>query len=46
MHSTTEARSISAYGPARSTVQGTPLEPEELQRMQADWHATLFRRPG
>lgn len=29
-----EARSISAYGPARSTVQGSPLEPVELQRMQ------------
>jgi xylulose-5-phosphate/fructose-6-phosphate phosphoketolase len=42
MHSTTEARSISAYGQARSTVQGTPLEQEELQRMQAYWHATLF----
>jgi hypothetical protein len=35
MHSTTETRSISAYGAARSTVQGTPLEPEELQRIQA-----------
>src|SRR5215472_10005359 len=46
MHSTTEARSISAYGPARSTVQGTPLEPEELQRMQAYWHATLFLSAG
>jgi len=46
MHSTNEARSISAYGPARSTVQGTPLEPEELQRMQAYWHATLFLSAG
>ena len=46
MHSTTEARSISAYGLARSTVQGTPLEPEELQRMQAYWHATLFLPAG
>jgi xylulose-5-phosphate/fructose-6-phosphate phosphoketolase len=46
MHSTTEARSISAYGPARSTLQGTPLEPEELQRMQAYWHATLFLSAG
>jgi len=46
MHSTTETRSISAYGPARSTVKGTPLEPEELERMQAYWHATLFMSAG
>src|SRR5215471_5320127 len=46
MHSTTEARSISAYGPARSTVQGHPLEPDELRRMQAYWHATLFLSAG
>jgi len=46
MRSTTETRSISAYGPARSTVQGTPLEPEELQRMQAYWYATLFLSAG
>jgi XFP N-terminal domain len=37
-----EAHSISAYGPARSTIQGRPLEPAELQRMQAYWNATLF----
>src|SRR5689334_21926269 len=42
----TEAQSISAYGPARSTVPGSPLEPEELQRMQAYWHATLFLSAG
>src|SRR5215471_4165468 len=46
MHSTTEARSISAYGPARSTVQGHPLEPDELRRMQAYWHASLFLSAG
>ena len=46
MHSTTDARSISAYGPARSTVQGTPLEPDELRRMQAYWRATLFLSVG
>jgi xylulose-5-phosphate/fructose-6-phosphate phosphoketolase len=46
MHSTTETRSISAYGPARSTVKGTPLEPEELERIQAYWHATLFMSAG
>jgi xylulose-5-phosphate/fructose-6-phosphate phosphoketolase len=42
----TEAQSISAYGSARSTVQGSPLEPQELRRMQAYWHATLFLSAG
>jgi xylulose-5-phosphate/fructose-6-phosphate phosphoketolase len=42
----TDAQSISAYGPARSTVQGSPLEPQELQRMQAYWNATLFLSAG
>src|ERR1700720_2668972 len=42
----TEAQSIGAYGPARSTVHGSPLEPEELRRMQAYWHATLFLSAG
>ena len=42
----TEAQSISAYGPARSTVEGSPLEPAELQRMQAYWNATLFLSAG
>jgi xylulose-5-phosphate/fructose-6-phosphate phosphoketolase len=42
----TEDQSISAYGSARSTVHGTPLEPEELRRMQAYWHAILFLSAG
>src|SRR5271168_4855832 len=42
----TETQSISAYGPARSTVQGNPLEATELQRMQAYWHATLYLSAG
>ena len=46
MDTITETQSISAYGPARSTVQGSPLEPQELQRMQAYWHATLFLWAG
>src|SRR6476619_1429067 len=41
-----EAQSISAYGPARSSVSGSPLEPQELQRMQAYWNATLFLSAG
>jgi xylulose-5-phosphate/fructose-6-phosphate phosphoketolase len=43
---TDQARSISAYGPARSTIRETPLEPAELQRMQAYWNATLFMSAG
>ena len=42
----TEARSISAYGPARATAHGSPLEPQELRRMQAYWHATMFLSAG
>jgi xylulose-5-phosphate/fructose-6-phosphate phosphoketolase len=42
----TEAHSISAYGKARSTVEGSPLEPQEAQRMHAYWHATLFLSAG
>jgi xylulose-5-phosphate/fructose-6-phosphate phosphoketolase len=42
----TDARSISAYGPARSTVQGNPLEAAELRRMQAYWNATLYLSVG
>ena len=43
---TTDIRSISAYGPARSSVSGSPLEPEELQRMQRYWNATLYLSAG
>src|SRR5438445_3780409 len=42
----TEAQSISAYGSARSSVDGNPLEPQELQRMQAYWNARLFMSAG
>jgi xylulose-5-phosphate/fructose-6-phosphate phosphoketolase len=42
----TESQSISAYGSARSTVEGSPLDPEELRRMQAYWNATLFLSAG
>jgi len=42
----TDARSISAYGPARSSVQGSPLEAAELRRMQAYWNATLYMSVG
>ncbi len=46
--STTDAenRSISAYGPARSTIAGSPLAPDELKRIEAYWQATLFLSAG
>jgi xylulose-5-phosphate/fructose-6-phosphate phosphoketolase len=34
--------SISAFGPARSTVQGAPLEAEELRKMHAFWRASCY----
>ena len=47
MDSTTiDIRSISAYGPARSSVSGSPLEPQELRRMQRYWNATLYLSAG
>ena len=42
---TTEARngaSISPYGPARSTIAGQPLSPEELEKIDAYWRASLY----
>src|SRR5258707_14395889 len=34
--------SISAYGPARSTITGAPLRPEELEKIDAYWRASLY----
>ena len=33
---------ISAFGPARATAQGTPLSPEELHNMHAYWRACCY----
>ncbi len=33
---------ISAYGTARSTVEGSPLSPEELEQTDAYWRASLY----
>jgi xylulose-5-phosphate/fructose-6-phosphate phosphoketolase len=33
---------ISAYGRARSTIKGTPLSPEELDKIDAYWRASLY----
>ena len=38
--------SISAFGPARSTVKGTPLSAEELRRTHAYWCASLYLCAG
>src|SRR5437773_7931917 len=32
----------SAYGTARSTVKGTPLSPDELDKIDAYWRASLY----
>src|SRR6476660_9278048 len=37
---------LSAYGPARSTVSGTPLNPEELRKTHAYWRACNYLMLG
>jgi xylulose-5-phosphate/fructose-6-phosphate phosphoketolase len=37
---------ISAYGIARSTIQGTPLTADELRRIDAYWRASLYLSLG
>jgi len=39
-------QAISAYGPARSTIPGTPLSPKELDRIDAYWRASLYLSMG
>ena len=39
---TTERECLSAYGEARATVEGAPLDPDELRRMDAYWRASLY----
>ena len=34
--------SISAYGPARATIKGTPLSKDELRRIDAYWQTSLY----
>ena len=38
----TQLKSISAYGPARSTVTGAPLSAEDVQLTQRYWDASLY----
>jgi xylulose-5-phosphate/fructose-6-phosphate phosphoketolase len=42
----TPAAALSAYGPARSTVQGTPLNAEELANTHAYWRACNYLALG
>src|SRR5246127_1792347 len=44
--SPTASTSLSAYGKARSTVQGTPLSAEELRRTDAYWRACKYLALG
>jgi xylulose-5-phosphate/fructose-6-phosphate phosphoketolase len=39
-------RSISAYGEARSTIQGSPLSPEEARKIHAFWQACNYLAVG
>jgi xylulose-5-phosphate/fructose-6-phosphate phosphoketolase len=38
--------SLSAFGPARATVQGAPLKPEELRALQTFWRASNYLAVG
>jgi len=38
--------SISAYGPARSTIEGSPLRAEELRKIDAYWRACKYLALG
>src|SRR6516225_692065 len=37
-----ETEDITAYGKARSTIQGSPLGPQELRNIDAYWQASLY----
>lgn len=42
----TQDMSISAYGKARSTIEGTPLSTEELNHLHAFWRASNYLAAG
>ena len=44
--SSLDSKSISAFGTARSTVEGTPLSGEELRKMHAFWRACNYLAVG
>lgn len=37
-----ESKELSAYGAARSTIKGTPLNADELAKIDAYWRASLY----
>jgi xylulose-5-phosphate/fructose-6-phosphate phosphoketolase len=39
---TTERECLSAYREARATVEGAPLDPDELRLIDAYWRASLY----
>ncbi|MCB8873967.1 phosphoketolase family protein [Acidisoma silvae] len=41
-----DTQSITAYGPARSTIDGAPLSPDEVRRTQRYWDASLYLSAG
>ncbi|MCB8879040.1 phosphoketolase family protein [Acidisoma cellulosilytica] len=41
-----DTQSITAYGPARATVSGAPLQPDEVRRIQRYWDASLYLSAG
>lgn len=43
---TTSNNAISAYGPARATITGQPLSPDELDKIDAYWRASLYLSMG
>lgn len=43
---TTSKNAISAYGPARATITGQPLSPDELDKIDAYWRASLYLSMG
>ncbi len=42
----TQTQSLSAYGTARSTIQGSPLSAEELRKTHAYWQASSYLALG
>src|SRR5579871_5666095 len=42
----TALTSLSAYGPARSTIEGAPLSPDELRKTEAYWRACNYLSLG
>ena len=40
------SNSLSVYGPARSTISGSPLSPSELERTDAYWGACKYLALG